>query len=332
MVRVHAFTKFITPLNVLLTGVLLIAITFSVIKFAYAVTPNPGHAFSEIDLNQVTKTTSATLLVSETVVLADATSGAITLTLPPASNVTPRTVYFIKKIDTALTNLITIDPNGSETIDSLLTIQLAQRGESIVLQTDGTNWRSLARRDFDLSGYKTRGATLNQWYTSPNTGTALGTGAPTVNRLRAIPFVVSKITTIDAMAINVTTIGTASNARIGIYADNGNNYPGTLVADAGAAITTTVGVKTYTTNLPVTLDTGLYWLVHTSDGSAAATLRAFVLASLNPVLGYAATLPTNAQFGWDAAFTYAALPATYPAGAAAITAIPVPAIFVRTSL
>ncbi len=306
-------------------------IVFALVQIASATTPNPGHPASEIDFNQVTKTTTATLTASETVVLADATSAAFTITLPTAASSTPYTIFFIKKIDTALANLVTIDGNGSETIDGMLSITLSQRGESVFLQSDGTNWRILERRDYDLSAYKSKGSTLNQWYSSPNTGTALTTGAPTVNRLRAIPFVVSKVMTVDQMAVNVTTAGTASNVRVGIYADNGNNYPGALVVDAGTAVTTSTGVKTFTTGLPVTLDPGLYWLAHTADGSAAATLRTFAVASLHPVLGYASTLPTNAQFGWDVSRTYAALPNPFTAGAAAITAVPIPAIFVRTS-
>src|SRR5207253_8666241 len=101
--------RFVTPLNTLLSIVLLIGIAFSVGHFVFATTPNPGHAFSELDLNQVTKTANATLAATETVVLADATSGAFTITLPAASATTPKQVYFIKKIDAALANLVTID-------------------------------------------------------------------------------------------------------------------------------------------------------------------------------------------------------------------------------
>ena len=319
----------------ILVVLFLIAISFFFVQLLHAATPNPGHAFTDTDLNVVTKTANATLLTTETVVMADATSGAFTLTLPTAALVTPHTVYFIKKIDTALANLVNITAQGAEMIDGIQSISLTQRGESVTLIADGSNWRILQRRDYDISAYRAKGSTLNQWFSSPNTGTALTTGAPTVNNLRAIPFVVSKVITIDQMAINVTTVGAGGtgNARIGIYEDNGNSYPGALIVDAGTNITTSTGVKTFTTGLPVTLDPGLYWLVYVHNNTTTApTIRSFAVASLIPVLGYASTLPTNQQFGWSVAFTFAALPATYPTGAVAITAIPIPAIFVRTSM
>ena len=307
-----------------------VVLVLTMIQIASATTPNPGHAASEIDFNQVTKTTTATLTASETVVLADATTAAFTITLPTAASSTPRTIFYIKKIDATLANLVTIDGNGSETIDGMLSITLAQRGEAVFLQSDGTNWRIIGRRDYDLSAYKTRGSTLDQWYSSPNTGTALTTGAPAANRLIAIPLVVSKVMTIDQMAINVTTLGASSTPRIGIYADNGNNYPGVLIADAGTQSGGSTGVKTYTTNLPITLDPGLYWLAYVTNATAP-TIRSFAVASMHPILGYASTLPTNAQFGWTVAFTFGALPNPFTASASALTAVPIPAIFVRAS-
>lgn len=330
MHRQNRIYRFFTPLNVLLSAALLLAIAFSIIRFALATTPNPGHAFSDVDLNQVTKTSNATLTATETVILADATSGAFTLTLPAASATTPKQVYFIKKIDAALASLVTIDANASETIDGMLNIQLAQRGEAVVLQSDGTNWRILARRDYDLSAYRAKGSTLNQWFTSPTTGTALTTGAPAANTLYAIPFIVSKVMTIDTLAINVTTLGSGSTPRVGIYADNGNSYPGALVADAGTQSGATTGVKSYTTNLPVTLDPGLYWLAYVTNATAP-TIRTFAVASMNPVLGFPSTLGTAANLGWSVAFTFGALPSTFTAGGAGITAVPIPAVFVRTS-
>jgi hypothetical protein len=321
--------------NIVLSIFLLAAIALSIITIVRATTPNPGHSLGEVDINQVTKTGSATLTTAETVVLANASAGAITLTLPAASGVTPRTLYFIKKIDTALNNLVTIDGNASETIDGSLTITLSQRGEGVILQTDGTNWRVLQRTIYGREAYRTKGSTLNQWYTSPNTGVALTTGAGTVNVLRAIPFIVQKTMTVDQMAINVTTAGAGGTgmARVGIYADNGNNYPGVLIVDAGAAVTTATGVKTFTTGLPVILQPGLYWLAYVHDNiTTAPTMRAFAVGSLIPVLGYASTLPTNAQFGWGVSFTYAFLPNPFSAGGSAITAVPIWAVFVRTSL
>jgi hypothetical protein len=312
----------------------LVSLSFFFVQILHAAVPNPGHAFTETDLNLVTKTGDATLLTTETVVLADATTAAFTLTLPSAASVTPHTVFFIKKIDAALANFVMISGSSGQTIDGLAAISLAQRGESVTIIADGTNWRILQRRDYDINAYRAKGSTLNQWFTSPATGTALTTGAPTLGVLRAIPFIASKTTTLDQMAINVTVAGSATNctADVGIYSDNGNSYPGARVVDAGSAVVSVAGVKTFTTGMPVTLDPGLYWLVYEHNcATTAPTIRSFAVASLIPVLGYASSLPTNQQFGWSVAFTYAALPASYPAGGAPITAVPIPAVFVRTS-
>lgn len=317
--------------NLILSILLLAAIVFSVIQIVRATTPNPGHPANEIDFNVVTKTTTATLLPSETVVLADASSGAFTITLPSVAS-TPYTLFFIKKIDAALANPVTIQGTGGQTIDGLTSIRLTHRGEGVTLQSDGANWQVLQRDVYDRPAFRSKGSTLNQWYTSPNTGTLLTTGAPTANVLRAIPFIVSKTTTIDQMAINVTTAA-AGAARIGIYRDNGNNYPGALVVEATSATqinTGTTGVKIATNGLPVTLEPGLYWLAIV--GNAAPTIRTFAVGSLLPVLGYGSSLGTAASFGWSVSFTYAALPTSFPTGGALITGTPIPAVYVRISM
>lgn len=195
-----------------------------------------------------------------------------------------------------------------------------------ILKSNGTSWVSSAP-SYDISAFKRYGTTApERWYTAPNTGTALTTGAPTANTLRAIPLIVPDTMTFDAIAINVTTL-LSGNARLGIYADNGNLYPGSLVLDAGTVSTTTTGVKSITINQ--TLNPGLYWLVLVS--SAAPTIRCFAVASMIPIMGFDNTLGTAPGLFYTVAFTYAALPGTYPASATVGTAVPIPAIFVRRS-
>lgn len=163
------------------------------------------------------------------------------------------------------------------------------------------------------------------WYTSPTTGTALTTGAIVANRLYAIPFVVPKQIKIDRIAINVTTNSTG-NARLGIYDDSGSLYPTRLIIDAGEITTSTTGVKSITLSNLVLMP-GLKWLVVVGNGGP--TLRSFAVASMLPVMGFASTLPTAANLGLYVSFTYAALPTTFPSTPTLITAVPIPAIFVR---
>jgi len=71
-------------------------------------------------------------------ILADASSAAITVTLPdPASY--PNEALSIKKIDSS-TNAVTVAPHGSETIDGAASVSLANQWDSVTVKSDGTNW------------------------------------------------------------------------------------------------------------------------------------------------------------------------------------------------
>ncbi len=71
-------------------------------------------------------------------VLCNAGGGAITINLPPASSYTKK-VYTIKKIDSS-GHAITIDGNGSETIDGSTTQVISFQWSLIRIQSDGTAW------------------------------------------------------------------------------------------------------------------------------------------------------------------------------------------------
>ena len=73
------------------------------------------------------------------IILADASGGAITITLAAPLKGEKVTV---KKIDSS-TNAVTIVPNGSETIDGSSSYTLASQNEHVSLVSDGTNWYSV---------------------------------------------------------------------------------------------------------------------------------------------------------------------------------------------
>ena len=155
----------------------------------------------------------------------------------------------------------------------------------------------------------------------------LATGAPSANNLRALPFGTGKIVTADRIGIIVTT-GAAGNVRIGIYQDDGNGYPGSLLLDAGAQSTTGTGVKEVTISQALAANT-LYWLAILGD--AAPTIRTIPIAQCIPFLGLDNAYGTALGVGWLASLAYGALPSTFTAGGSAITADPVPAIALRVS-
>ncbi len=85
-----------------------------------------------------TKTAAYTLTATDSVILADATTAAFQVTLPTAVGITGRQ-YTIKKIDSTA-NIVTVDGNGSQTIDGATTKILASQWAFIVVVSDGANW------------------------------------------------------------------------------------------------------------------------------------------------------------------------------------------------
>lgn len=84
----------------------------------------------------VTKAASDTLSLLDSTILADAASGAITLTLPaPSSEAT----FTIKRINTNA-NTVTIARSGSALIDGATSRVLANPFDFVNLISDGTNW------------------------------------------------------------------------------------------------------------------------------------------------------------------------------------------------
>jgi len=68
----------------------------------------------------------------------DATSGAVTVTLPAAASNTGMRLD-IKKID-ASGNAVTVDGNAAETIDGAATVTLSSQYDDVTVVCDGTEW------------------------------------------------------------------------------------------------------------------------------------------------------------------------------------------------
>lgn len=170
--------------------------------------------------------------------------------------------------------------------------------------------------------------TADRWYAGGQVNSfPMTTETPTANVLRAMPFILSRHATVDRMAINVTA-AVAGNARMGIYSNAlATMYPAGLIVAAPEVATGTVAVVEAT--ISQALAPGLYWLVLISN--VAPTIRALAPEGCQPVLGLEPALGINPGVGWSVAFAYAVLPATFPGGAVAITAVPIPAIFIRAS-
>ena len=88
-----------------------------------------------------TKTANYTGLYSDDVILGNATSGAITITLPTAVGNTGE-VFHIKKIDSSV-NAVTIATTSSQTIDGALTQPILTQYQNITVVSNGVGWSVL---------------------------------------------------------------------------------------------------------------------------------------------------------------------------------------------
>lgn len=86
----------------------------------------------------VAKTANYTVAAGDHMIKCSASGGAFTITLPAAASHPGRLIH-IKKTDASI-NAVTIDGNGSELVEDAVTQQLLLQGESLMIQSDGTQW------------------------------------------------------------------------------------------------------------------------------------------------------------------------------------------------
>jgi hypothetical protein len=138
------------------------------------------------------------------------------------------------------------------------------------------------------------------------------TAAFIANFLNATPFVVAFPITITRIGLEVTTLG-AGLARLGIYNPGANLYPGSLLSDCGTIDVSTTGAKEVT-GLNIAISTpGVYWLALVSN--IGFTMKGYAVSVGYCPLGSPAPTPGNLTGEWGKAFSYAALPTPFPAGA-----------------
>jgi hypothetical protein len=99
-----------------------------------------------------------TLSAGHQTVLVDASGGSRTITLPTAASsfdTTHGRIYMIKKVDSSV-NKVTVDADGSETIDGLTTYPLGEQYQSVTIQSTGTAWRVIGQAGLMLISDGTR--------------------------------------------------------------------------------------------------------------------------------------------------------------------------------
>ncbi len=284
--------------------------------------------FSGMKLGSDDKTTAYTLTDTNTRIRADASSAAFTLTLPTAVFNDGR-LYNIKKIDTTF-NIVTVDANSTETIDGMLTFELKNPGDELLIVSDGANWRTIITPNYDYSAYRRIGATApNRYYVAGmDVQAAFGTAAAVVaNTLYAQPFNASRGATIDSVGVNVSAVVAGSGVRMGVYRSL-NGVPGALVADFGIVATTNPAAFKEITGLSQKLQPGLYWLA--AVFSHTPTIRQIPQAAILGIYGVDNAATTAVGTGYTGSLTYGALPSNFPTITVS-TAATQPALFYHMS-
>lgn len=127
----------------IIAAILLVASHFPAFGQQVRETNNGG---ASIKAAVITKTSSYTATENDHTILVNATSAAVTIRLPRTSKAR---VYVIKKID-ASANAVTIDPDGSQTIDGATSLVLYTQYDVAVLHADNDTalgqWFNLERR------------------------------------------------------------------------------------------------------------------------------------------------------------------------------------------
>jgi len=128
--------------------------------------------------------------------------------------------------------------------------------------------------------------------TSLTTSGATGNGT-----MRTTPFYVPRALTLSRITAEVTAAGDAASVvRLGIYADDGNGYPGALVLDAGTIPGNVTGAAEIIINQA--LSPGLYHIATVVQGvtTTQPTLRT-INAVTAPAVSYGTALPGGGTWG-----------------------------------
>lgn len=189
-----------------------------------------------------------------------------------------------------------------------------------------------AKTEGDISYYRKTGTTtVERWYTSASTVHAATTVALTKDVLRATPFIVSETMTLDRIAMEITSAGTAASlVRIGIYSST-NCLPTALVLDAGTIAGDSATFQSITINQQLT--PGLYFLTWVTNSAANITFRAITVNTGIPtVLGVTNNLGANNPANLvSSTFIYSTLPDPFDNTGITVNGLNVATVSVRRS-
>jgi len=151
------------------------------------------------------------------------------------------------------------------------------------------------------------------------------------DHLYATPYLAARTLTVDRIATEIKVAAAGKSARLGIYRNGTNMYPGALVLDCGTIDCGTIdcgatGVKEIV--IDQQLSQGLYWLAVVSDG-APQIEQALVVSKFMGVIG---SNYSSYYVGWDVSQAYGTLPDPFTTGGSLVQNVTrVPYIVLRPS-
>lgn len=179
----------------------------------------------------IVKTATYTATETDHTILVNATSAAVTIRLPRTQK---GRVFAIKKIDSSA-NAVTIDPEGSQTIDGATTLVLQTQYDIAVLHADDDTssgrWFNLERRE-----------EIVEARTATTTGATTGTISPATTRVTVTSDDANKIIILPAPVVGkkLTIHGGATGfelrssapASIAINGGSGSNAESAIAANS----------------------------------------------------------------------------------------------------
>lgn len=168
-------------------------------------------------------------------------------------------------------------------------------------------------------------STLQPGRYSSVSGNATTSAAQLNANMRAISFVITANCAIDRVGFEVTIAGEASSIlRCGIYSDNGNGFPGSLLVELGTKPVNAVAVVEYMISPKLRLKPGIYWLAGALQGAASTppTLRVATEVPFGAPAESAANAIGSTPRGLTTSGVTGGLPAVFPAGAVITGVVP----------
>jgi hypothetical protein len=184
---------------------------------------------------------------------------------------------------------------------SHVTLEQKQADEIVAIASLGTAFAPVTY----VSGF---------WYLPPH-ALALGNHGPNTTLVLS-PYWFPYGTQIVNLGEWINTAGAASSVRrLGVYADNGSMYPGSLILDAGTAASTATGFTSLTAGPFSALTvSGLVWIGGATQ-VATGTVVVGTAANVPGISGGSGTPPTGTSHmgGYQETGVTGALPSTFTA-------------------